>query len=116
MHELAVCHSIVDQVSRIAAQHKSGFVEKIYLRIGPLSGVEPGLLESAFPIACAGTAAAKAQLIISRQPILVRCNTCESETEASLNRLVCGVCGGWQTTLLSGNEMLLERVELQAEH
>jgi hydrogenase nickel incorporation protein HypA/HybF len=116
MHELAVCQSIVDQVSRIAAEHHSRFVEKIYLRIGPLSGVEPDLLESAFPGACANTAAEKAQLIISKLPIRVRCKTCQAETAATANRLVCGACGDWQTILISGNEMLLERVELQTEH
>ena len=116
MHELAVCQSIVDQVSHIAAEHQSTLVEKIYLQIGPLSGVEPDLLESAFPFACANTAAANAQLIISRLPIRVRCKTCHAETEATANRLVCGACGDWQTTLISGNEMLLERVELQTEH
>ena len=116
MHELAVCQSIVDQVSHIAAEHQSTLVEKIYLQIGPLSGVEPDLLESAFPFACANTAAANAQLIISRLPIRVRCKTCHAETEATANRLICGACGDWQTMLISGNEMLLERVELQTEH
>jgi len=55
-------------------------------------------------------------LIISKLPIRVRCNTCKAETEAAANRLLCGACGDWQTTLISGDEMLLERVELQTEH
>lgn len=116
MHELAVCQSIVDQVSHIAAEHQSCVVEKIYLQIGPLSGVEPDLLQSAFTIACANTAAQKAQLIISKLPIRVRCKSCQAETEATANRLLCGICGDWQTILISGDEMLLERVELQTEH
>ena len=116
MHELSVCQSIVEQVSDIAAQHHCSFVEKIYLQIGPLSGVEPDLLQSAFPLACANTAASKAELIIKALPVRVRCKTCEAETDATANRLVCGKCGDWQTTLISGNEMLLERVELQTEH
>ncbi|MGD8641692.1 MAG: hydrogenase maturation nickel metallochaperone HypA [Gammaproteobacteria bacterium] len=116
MHELAVCQNIVDQVSHIAAEHSCRFVDKIFLQIGPLSGVEPELLESAFPIACANTAAEKAQLIIRKLPVKVRCRSCQAETEAVANRLVCGACGDWQTTLISGDEMLLERVELQTEH
>lgn len=116
MHELAVCQSIIEQVSDIAAEHHASFIEKIVLQIGPLSGVEPDLLQAAFPIACANTAAEKAQLIIHQLPVRVRCKTCEVETEASVNRLVCGACGDWQTTLISGDEMLLERIELQTEH
>jgi len=116
MHELAVCQSIIDQVKRIAAEHQARVVEKIYIQIGPLSGVEPDLLKSAFPMASANTAAAQAVLIINRLPIRVLCNTCQAESETSVSRLVCGVCGNWQTTLLSGDELLLERVVLRSEH
>ena len=51
MHELSVCQSIIDQVTRVAEQHQGSQVEKIYLQVGPLSGVEPKLLQSAFPLA-----------------------------------------------------------------
>jgi hydrogenase nickel incorporation protein HypA/HybF len=85
------------------------------LQIGPLSGVEPELLQSAFPIARADTIAAGAELVIQQMPVQVRCKTCHAETAATPNRLLCGECGGWQTELLSGDELLLERVEMLTE-
>ncbi|MGD8567013.1 MAG: hydrogenase maturation nickel metallochaperone HypA [Gammaproteobacteria bacterium] len=116
MHELSVCQNIIDQVSHIAATHQADSVATIYLQIGPLSGVEPDLLLSAFPVACAGTIADHAELVITSMPVRVHCTGCHKDSEVQVNRLVCGNCGHWQTTLLSGDELLLERVELQREH
>lgn len=106
---------MLDQVARIARQHRASAVRRIRVRIGPLSGVEPVLLQQAFPLARAGTVAADAELVIEAAAIRVRCDTCRAETEAQANRLVCGECGDYHTTLVSGNEMLLESVELEQE-
>jgi hydrogenase nickel incorporation protein HypA/HybF len=112
MHELAVCQGMLDQVTRIAAEHHAVGVSQIRLRIGPLSGIEPSLLQQAFPLASAGTLAAAAELAIETAAIRVRCETCGEETEAEPNRLVCGSCGDWHTRVVSGDEMLLMSVEL----
>ena len=84
----------------------------ITLHIGPLSGVEPALLSSAFPLAAAGTLAADAQLVILPQPITVHCQTCGADTEAAPNRLLCGACGDYHTRLTGGDELLLANLEL----
>lgn len=116
MHELSVCQSIIDQVTEVAQQHHGSCVEKIYLQVGPLSGVEPQLLQSAFPLARVNSVASHAELIIHSAPVKVMCNSCGTVTLTTANRLVCGNCGDWQTRLLSGNELLLERVELHQQH
>jgi hydrogenase nickel incorporation protein HypA/HybF len=112
MHELAVCQATLDQVTRIAAERGAIAVERIIVRLGPLSGVEPELLAQAFPLARAGTLAAAAELVIERLPIRVVCERCGAESEAAPNRLVCGACGDWHTRLVSGDEMLLASVDL----
>ncbi len=116
MHELSICQSLLKQVGNIAAEHKASVVEIIYLQVGPLSGVEPNLLLSVFPFASADTVAEQAKLIISSMPIRVRCRACFAESEVSINRLICGQCGDWQTEILSGDELLLERIEMRTEH
>jgi hydrogenase nickel incorporation protein HypA/HybF len=116
MHELSVCQSLLDQVSQIASDHHAAVVDRIYLQVGPLSGVEPELLQSAFPIARANTVAAHAELVIEMLPIKVKCQICAAETDANMNKLVCAECGDWHTELVSGDELLLERVELRTEH
>ena len=115
MHELSLCQGIIGQVERIAAEHGAETVERILLHIGPLSGVEPMLLQDAFPIAAADSRAAHARLEIEPQPIRVRCRLCGAESDATPNRLLCAQCGAWQTEVVSGDEMLLMSVELSID-
>lgn len=112
MHELSVCQALIRQVEDIARQHQSKAVKSVCVRIGPLSGVEPDLLEQAYSLAAAGTVAEVSRLVIEKLPIRVRCEKCGAETDAEANKLICGVCGDWHTQLLSGDEMLLASVEL----
>jgi len=113
MHELSICLSLLDQVERIARDHGADRVERILLRIGPLSGVEAPLLANAYPLAAAGTIAEHATLDIEPAAIRVKCSACGAETEAEPNRLLCGQCGDWHTRLVSGDEMLLANLELR---
>lgn len=112
MHELSVCLALLEQVSAIAQDHRATGVTRILLRVGPLSGVEPLLLQQAFPLAAAGTLAADAELRIEPAPVRVRCTRCGTESPAPANRLVCPACGEFRTRLLSGDELLLAQVEL----
>lgn len=112
MHELSVCQALISQVETVARQHHAEAVRIVNVRIGPLSGVEPELLEQAYPLACAGTVAEASTLVIEKLPIRVRCHRCGAESSAEANRLICGACGDWHTQLLSGDEMLLASVEL----
>jgi hydrogenase nickel incorporation protein HypA/HybF len=115
MHELSLCQALLGQVEAVAQQHRSEGVTRIVLQIGPLAGVEPRLLQEAFPVACAGSVAANAELTIEPLPIRVRCTRCGAESEASANRLLCGACGDWRTQLISGDEMVLASVEMIRE-
>ena len=114
MHELAVCEELLGQVRATARAHGAGGVGRITVRIGPLSGVEPDLLERAFGIARAGEYTSKATLVIETTDIRVRCRGCGRETSARTNRLVCGECGDFHVDLVGGDELLLARVELES--
>jgi hydrogenase nickel incorporation protein HypA/HybF len=115
MHELAICQALVDQVSGIVQRRGAQSVTSIRIRVGPLSGVVPGLLMSAFPLASAGSAAEGAELDIHEAPVRVHCQTCGAQTDATPNRLLCGACGDWHTQLVAGDELTLESVELRTE-
>jgi hydrogenase nickel incorporation protein HypA/HybF len=113
MHELAVCQALVEQVDEIVQRQGAQAATLIRIKVGPLSGVVPDLLASAFPLAAAGSAAANAELQINASSIRVHCETCGAETDAAANRLLCGTCGDWHTRLVAGDELILESVELQ---
>ena len=112
VHEFSVCQSLIDQVEQIALHHGAKGIVSVSLKVGPLSGVEPTLLQHAYPYAIEGTLAAESELEIELSPLRVSCEVCGSETEAQPNWLVCGVCGDCNTKLVSGDEMTLMRVEL----
>ena len=113
MHELAVAQALVEQVDAVIDQHGATQASLIRVRIGPLAGVLPELLATAFPLAAAGSRMEHAELEFTHAPIQVCCQTCGAETEAAMNRLICGACGDWHTRIMSGDELLLESVELE---
>jgi hydrogenase nickel incorporation protein HypA/HybF len=113
MHELAVCQALLAEVAAVARSRSAASVTDIHVGVGPLSGVEADLMRDAFPIAAAGTVAGSAILHLHKTDVRVHCDACGVETEAAANRLVCGECGDWRTTLASGDELLLQRVEME---
>ncbi len=69
-------------------------------------------MRNAFPIAAAGTVANEANLHLEATPVRVSCDECGAESEVPVNRLVCKECGHWRTRLVSGDELMLQRVVL----
>jgi len=102
----------MSQVEKIARDNHAVRVASITIGMGPLSGVEEQLLKDAYPVASAGTIADGAILQIKMTALRVKCTKCGKETTAKPNRLVCGHCNDWRTELLSGDELVLLRVEL----
>ncbi|MBF0368969.1 MAG: hydrogenase maturation nickel metallochaperone HypA [Magnetococcales bacterium] len=113
MHELSVCQALIQEVSESARSHGAEKVLRITVRIGPLSGVEPALLASAFLIGRAGTIARDAKLEIEPDPVRIKCLACDQESDATPNALLCLACGGWHTRLISGDALLLASVEME---
>ena len=113
MHELSICQGLMRQVQRIAADNNAAAVDRILLRVGGLSGVEPLLLERAFEIAREGTVAAGAVLEIEEGPVVVKCRECGASSAVPSNRLVCQYCGEWRVTVTEGEELLLLSLDIE---
>ena len=113
MHELAVCQALLTEVRRAVAAD-AGPVTRIVVRVGPLAGVEPRLLARAFEFARAGGIAAEAELVVESGPVRIECLECRAQADTPPNRLTCPRCGALRTRLVSGDELLLQRVEYRA--
>ena len=111
MHELSICQNILAQVEQMAMHHHARCATRIVLRIGPLSGVVDELLRRAFDLLRPGSVVEKAVLDIQTCPVVVLCPSCDKESQVSANQLVCPHCQQWQTTLISGDELLLLQIE-----
>lgn len=114
MHELSVCLSVLDQVRSIARERGASRATRVEVTVGPLSGVESDLLRNAWPMATAGSIAADAELVIQEAPVVVHCKACGTDSRATPNRLACPACGDFRTSVVSGDEMILQRVELES--
>lgn len=113
MHELSVCQALVDQLTELTRREAAQRVTAVVLRVGPMSGVVPELLQHAFPFAAADTVADGATMRFEASPVRVACQRCGAESDAEPGRLVCGTCGDWHTRLIGGDELLLVSVELE---
>lgn len=112
MHELSLCQNLIDQLTTLTRQHQAVGVARVELRIGQLSGVEPALLETAFDLARPGTVAASADLVTHIIPPRIVCPDCGMTATVEANDLRCPTCGGSDTELVDGHELILARVEL----
>lgn len=113
VHELSVCQALLAQVVEIATDRGASAVSRITVEVGPLSGVEPALLASAFEIVRAGSCAARAILLIETTAVTISCLICGAESQTAPNRLLCAACGGYRTRVVGGDELRLRGVELR---
>ena len=119
MHEFSICRGLINQLERIAAGHGAHRVRSATLCVGPLCGVDAGLLRRAFAALSAsgsGTGpTAGAELYIDCPTPQVLCRDCGAESATSCQQLSCKHCGSPRTKLLSGDELLLLNLELETE-
>ena len=98
----------MDEVRR---QHEATRVTEVHIEVGPLSGVEPLLLHSAFDLLVLDSAMQDAQLVIDEVPLRARCEACDFEFEIVDFDFRCPTCRGNVKTI-SGDEFQLVSVSL----
>ena len=112
MHELSIARAVV----AIAERHARGRrVTRVELKVGHLRQVVPSALEFAFELVAAGTPVEGAGLEIEELRAVARCDACGAETVLERFPLLCGSCGGSELALTSGEELLVESLELEEE-
>jgi hydrogenase nickel incorporation protein HypA/HybF len=112
MHELSIAESIV----RVAEAHADGRrVTAVEVRVGALRQVVPAALEFAFELVARGTPVEGAALELEEVPAKVSCRSCGAVSEIDLFPLACRTCGGLDVDVVSGEELLVESLELEEE-
>lgn len=114
MHEVTVCDSLLDMVEETARNHGARRVAVVRVRIGEISGVVPELLEHAFEIlAPERKLTRKAVLALERVRPLAHCEACGQDFEPEEYIFICPACGSGRTRLLAGDELSLDRLEME---
>ena len=110
MHEQSLVRALLEQASDVCRQHGATAVTEIRVEVGPLSGVEPLLLTSAFE----QLAPVSAALVIDQVALSARCLVCHHEFEISDFVFRCPTCDG-NVKIIRGDNIQLVSVSLRAD-
>lgn len=113
VHEFSIATRLVQLVEEQARRANAKKVTLVKVVAGKLTGVVPELLREAFAFCSEGTVAEGAKLVVEEAPLRCRCRACGAEYEPESLSLRCPKCGSAEFEIVSGRELLLERVEVE---
>jgi hydrogenase nickel incorporation protein HypA/HybF len=114
MHELSIAMAVIDAAAEEAARRGGARVAAVHVRVGPLSGVVPDALRSAFELARAGSDLSDAELVIEETRLVAHCPTCAADRELAAQRLLCPVCGAPTPEVVRGRELEVFALEIES--
>ena len=115
MHEESLVRSLLKQVEDLARQHHAIMVEEIEVEVGPLTGVEPLLLQDAFERLKMYFRWPHAALSVLQVELEVSCCDCHCESQIQDFRFLCHQCGSASLQILRGDAFRLLNVRIQTE-
>lgn len=103
MHERSLTASLLKQVAQIQAKHAQSVVSEVVVEVGPLSGVEPELLQSAF----SEMRSSGMQLRIQQVLMKVHCLSCGNESYLKSLVFYCPICQSAELQIIGGDALRL---------
>lgn len=111
MHEQSLVRSILRQVDSIRRDRNAEIVQSVVLTIGPLSGVDPDLLASAYDQLAIEPSVVHSELTIRQVPLLACCDACGRRQTIVDFDFRCTHCDH-NVTITSGDQLELTSVSL----
>ncbi len=109
VHELSICRSIVDIVTRHAADRA---IRTVHLQVGELRQIVPDTLVYCWGLMNADTPLASSELRVQSIPGAIRCRPCDRTQILSDAVLICETCGGQDVEIVAGEEFLITTLDL----
>ncbi len=113
MHEYSIVQSLIELCEENAEKYHAVRIDKVIVKIGVLSGVEPDLLKIAFDAFKEKTICNDAELVINIQPLIIQCNECGLISEPKKIRYICKQCNSINVKIVDGEEMYLIRLKME---
>lgn len=113
MHEQSLVRALLFQVREACGPLPTAAVDEVVVAIGPLAGVEPLLVESAFELLTHDSDLAAARLTIERVPLRLNCESCGAGLESDEIAFACPRCGSVQMRIVAGDGVVLRRIVLR---
>lgn len=113
MHEYSIVQSLLDQCEENAKANNATKVTKVVVKIGIMSGVEPALLKTAFDTFKEDTMCSDCEYIQNIQPVIVKCLTCDTQSQLETNEYTCPKCDSVELNVVDGEDLMLMQLELE---
>ena len=110
MHELSVASAVIDTATRHAAGRR---VTAVYLRVGHLRQVVPASLAFYFEHVARGTVCEGARLEQDVVAAQLACGSCGHGWALESAAFRCPACGAAGVTVVSGNELEVESIDVE---
>lgn len=115
MHELSVTESILSIASSHAETAKASKVTGINIVIGRLSSIVDDSVQFYWDFVAENSICEGAKLNFERRPAILKCFNCNTEFSIEKELTPCPTCGGYQTSILSGEEFYIDSIEIEKE-
>lgn len=113
MHETSLVRTLLDKVATLLEEHHGETVEDVRIELGPLSGVEPLLVRSAFEMLAPQYSLSDAKLIINEIPLEAKCRDCGALFEIKNFRFRCEMCESSAVQVVRGDEFHLLSITIR---
>lgn len=112
MRELQYTQTILNKSLSRATDAKR--IKKVYLILGEISELDPGLIEQHWRELSKGTVAEHAHLHFRFKEAEVQCMACFNKYHPINGEIHCPYCGSYGAKILSGEEFEIESIELDS--
>ena len=113
MHELSLCHAIIDIIHEHIAKKPCHRVLKVILEIGQLTAVNADALRFGFEAATQDTLIEKAILEIIEIKGRALCESCQKTVKLERYYDACPLCGNFLLTITQGEELQVKSMEVE---
>jgi hydrogenase nickel incorporation protein HypA/HybF len=115
MHELSVTESILAIALKNAQENQASRVTDLYITIGRLASIVDDSVQFYWDIISQNTLCEGAQLHFKRVPAQLLCANCGQTFTLNDELTPCPHCGSAQIKVVSGEDFLLESIEIEKE-
>jgi hydrogenase nickel incorporation protein HypA/HybF len=113
VHELGIATSILERVKNASVEHPGAAIQKVGLRVGELSGVDPDALAFSWEALVKDTPWEPVALEIDFRRRVQRCRQCAHEFATDAFLTECPKCSSLHTETISGDELDIVFLELE---
>lgn len=113
MHELSITESLLTTASEYAQKNNAKRVISLNLVIGELSGIVDESIQFYWDMINEKTICEKSILKFDKRKAVMKCMSCENEFDLDGELSPCPTCGSMDLKFTSGNEFLLESIEIE---